>query len=283
MYTLIAENKYGQQLELTHNRAYEIVEITGIDPPDSTINTTHNADYDGSAYNSSYMNNRVITITMAINSPAEANRINLYHYFKSKFPVRLYYKNGVRDVYIDGYVQNMPISYFAQKQVAQITILCPKPHFNGGDVNIQPFSSVTPMFEFPFSIPEEGAPFSELELNLEKVIFNNGDIETGALITIRALGALTTPKIYNVDTGEHMIFDVSMESGDRIEIDTIKGEKSMVFYPASGSPVNIIGKLQQGSTWLQLAPGDNVFTVAADVNPENMEVIFSITDQYEGV
>ena len=283
MYTLIAQNKYGQQLELTHNPAYEIVEITGIDPPDSTINKTHNADFDGTIYNSSYMNSRSITITLAINSPAETNRINLYHYFKTKFPVRLFYRNGARDVYIDGYVQNMPVSYFAKKQVAQITVFCPRPQFNGVDDEVQPFSSVTPLFEFPFSLESAGAEMSGLELSPEKSIYNNGDVETGALMTIRALGTLITPKIYNVDTGEHMILDVTMGAGDRIEIDTIKGEKSIVLYPAGGGLNNIIGRLRQGSSWLQLAPGDNVFTIAADAYMENMEVVFRVTDQYEGV
>ena len=53
MFTLIAENKYGQQLELTHNSAYEVIEIDGLDPPDAIINTTRNANADGSVFNSS--------------------------------------------------------------------------------------------------------------------------------------------------------------------------------------------------------------------------------------
>ena len=283
MFTLIAQNKYGQQLELSHNSAYEIVEITGIDPPDSTINTTHNADFDGSTYNSSYMNERPVTITLAINSPAEANRVNLYHYFKSKFPVRLFYKNGARDVYIDGYVRNFNISFFDKKQIAQITVMCPQPALNGVDADIQPFSSIVPLFTFPFSIPEEGIPFSELEINLEKTIMNNGDIETGILIDIRALDDVETPKIYNVDTGEHIIINKTLVAGDRIKINTIKGQKSIYFYPYDGGEQNIIGYLAQGSAWLQLIPGDNVFTITADTNPQNLEVVFTVVNQFEGV
>ena len=106
MYTLIAENQYGQQVELTHNDAYSIKSVLGLDPPDGIINTTRNAGMDGSVYNSSYMDNRTITITLAINYPAEINRINLYKYFKIKFPVTLRYKNGSRDVWIQGFQSN---------------------------------------------------------------------------------------------------------------------------------------------------------------------------------
>ena len=84
MFTLIAENKYGEQLELTHSEAYVITNIDGIDPPEAVINSTRNAGADGSVFNSAYVDNRVITITLAINAPAELNRINLYKYFKSK-------------------------------------------------------------------------------------------------------------------------------------------------------------------------------------------------------
>ena len=104
MYELIAQNKYGEQLKMTNNPRYVITDVDGLYPPEGTINTTQVANTDGSVFNSSRINDRVITITMAINAPAEANRILLYRYFKTKYPVRLYYKNGTRDVYIDGYV-----------------------------------------------------------------------------------------------------------------------------------------------------------------------------------
>ena len=154
MYTLIAQNKYGEQLELTHNNAYVIESIDGIDPPDAVINTTRNANSDGSVFNSAYVDNRTITITLAINGPAEANRIQLYRYFKNKYPVTLYYKNSTRDVYIDGYCKSIQIEFFEKKQIAQITIICPEPYFNGATDSVVEFSSIEDLFEFPFSIEE---------------------------------------------------------------------------------------------------------------------------------
>ena len=77
MFTLKAENIYGQKIELTHNDAYVIENVIGLDPPDGVINTTRNASADGSIFNSSYVDNRTITITLAINAPAEENRIEL--------------------------------------------------------------------------------------------------------------------------------------------------------------------------------------------------------------
>lgn len=283
MYTLIAENKYGDQLELTHSDAYVITGIDGIDPPDSVINTTRNANADGSVFNSAYVDNRTITITLAINSPAEINRIALYKYFKSKNPVTLYYQNGTRDVYITGYVQSMTIAYFEQKQIAQIVVFCPEPFFLGSENEITSFSTVNPLFEFPFAIEESDAiPFSEILLNVNADIINNGDVEVGALITIHALGAVTTPKIYNEDSGEYMILNTTMSDGDTIEINTMRGQKSITLI-SDGTSSNIIGYLQEGSTWFTLVPGDNVFTIDADSGETNMNVTFEVINKYEGV
>lgn len=291
MYTLIAENKYGQQLELTHNDAYVIESIDGIDPPDAVINTTKNANADGSVFNSSYVSNRQIIITLAINGPAEDNRIQLYRYFKNKYPVRLYYKNGSRDVYIDGYVKQTQIEFFQRKQIAQITIICPQPYFNGVEDSITDFSTVESLFEFPFSVEEhveEGddydgtIEFSRILINEETNVINAGDIDTGALIELRAVGAVVNPVIYNVDTGEFFKITVTMAAGDVIRINTVRKEKS-VYIISQGVKTNLIGNLVYGSTWLQFVPGDNTILIDADTTPENMLSEICIVNRFEGV
>lgn len=282
MFTLKVRNKYDEEFEISNNPAYSIVSVDGIDPPESTINTTHNAGADGSVFNSAFINERTITITLAINYPAEVNRLNLYRYFKSKFPVRLFYKNKRRDVYIDGYVQSFQVAYFDQKQTAQIVIYCPLPMFNNVNDNIQEFSNIEPLFEFPFDIDEPGIEFSVIIPNNEKAIINKGDMDTGVIISIKAVGSVITPKIYNVDTNESMILNVSMLSGDEIIIDTRQGHKSIKMISGDAT-TNIIGTLDHASSWFVLKPGDNVFTLDADALPENMIVVFTVIDQFEGV
>ena len=416
MFTLIAQNKYGEQLELTHNSAYVIESIDGIDPPDAIINTTRNANADGSVFNSAYIDNRTITITLAINGPAEPNRIALYQYFKSKYPVRLYYQNGARNVY----VQNITIGFFEKKQIAQIVVVCPNPLFNGVNDSVTDFSHVEDLFEFPFEVspgtnlipfpyynqsktangitwtvnddgtvtadgtatartdffmaynatglfgpgdytlsgcPENGsnstyrvqmydvtnrvtyndfgegvtftiddsnlnsefrilasvfegttvndlvfkpivnvgdtaeeyepyeAPgieFSRIIVDNEESVLNGGDVDSGVIITIQAVGTVVNPAIYNLDTNESFVLNYTMAAGDEIIINTHKKQKSVVLI-SGGVTTNLIGYMENGSTWFQLVPGDNLFTVNADSMPENMEVSFTVTNQFEGV
>lgn len=428
MFTLIAENKYGQQLELTHNDNYVVTDIDGLDPPDATINTSKNANADGSVFNSSYLNDRQIIITLAVNYPAEENRINLYQYFKTKMPIKLYYQNESRDVYINGYVQNIQIAFFNKKQTVAITIQCPSPLFNDVDGDTSNLSQISDMFEFPFSITSgpagknllpypydygtrvyrgitftdngdgtitcngtatayadyplqlrtdnetpfalpdgtytvsgcpsggssstyrllvgvtnsnnawqtiaadsgsgatftyntsmgalgvviavyngatvnnvtfkpmistSGGDYEQYEYNpgiefssvgdADLTIVSDSDVETGVTMTFHALGEVSNPTIYNADTNEYFGLSISMSAGDEVVVCTKAKEKSVTLIKSDGTTSNAIGNVTEGSTWLQLIPGVNNFTLTATGNTGDMYVMFSFINQYEGV
>lgn len=283
MYTFTVENQYGQVLELTHNDAYAVKSILGLDPPDGIINTVRNAGQDGSVFNSAYMDERVITITLAINYPAEINRINLYKYFKIKYPVKIRYKNGSRNVWIIGYTQSVQIAFFDKKETAQITVRCPDPYFNDANTTMQEMSNVLALFEFPFDIEEtDPVEMSRIELGREQIISNGSDVPIGMKIRIYASGAVVNPQIYNVRTGEFLKILDTMVTGDVIEISTMKGSKSAIRY-RDGVKTSMIGYFAEGSVWLQLLPGENVMSMYADVGAENLYIDITSTDQYEGV
>lgn len=282
MFTLIAENERKEKITLTGNPAYVITEISGLDPSDAAINTVKTATADGTIFNSSTVNQKNIVITLAINSPAEDNRINLYKYFKSKRKVRLYYKNGHRDTYIDGYVEKIEVPFFEQKQTAQISIICPKPYFLSVGNTITDFSSIEDMFTFPFSISNIGIEFSKLKLGEQKSIINEGDVMSGIIIELRSSAKVINPGIYNVDTNEFFILDFEMAAGDKITINTNVNEKG-VYILRDGVESSLIGKLRKNSSWFQLSPGDNVFTYDAEDLTENLECTFTMTNKFEGV
>ena len=117
---------------------------------------------------------------------------------------------------------------------------------------------------------------------VEGSVINHGDITTGALIDIMALDTVETPKIYNLGTGEYIIINRTLYEGDEVIINTKQGEKSITLI-SGGVKSNIIGDMEQGSTWLQFVPGDNLMSTAANAFPEHMKVTFTLINQYEGV
>lgn len=282
MYKLSVKNTNGNILEITNNPLYVITSITGLSPAAAIINTAANGANDGTIFNSSRVNQRNIVITIRLIRDVEAARIALYSYFKTKQSCRLYYSNGSRDVYIDGYVESMQCDFFTQSEFMQISVICPNPFFRDVYESVSEMSLITPQFEFPFSIPAEGISFSTKNDVATADVYNGGDIVSGMNIELYANGGVTNPSVINANTLERFSLNYTMQAGDQIVIDTITGEKSvrLIRY---GRSTNIINALGQNPNWLQLAIGKNTFTYSANDGAENLSVKIKHTNLYEGV
>lgn len=282
MYTLSVKNDREDVLELTGNKNYTVYKITGLNPPQATVNSSVNSTTDGSTINSVRLGNRNIVIYMAIEGNVEANRINLYKYFPLKKTVTLYFKNDTRDVYIEGTVELIECDLFSNKQVAQISIICPQPYFKDVEELVSYFSDVSSLFEFPFSIAEEGMEISAITTSVRKSIINVGDIESGIIIDVYAIGSVVNPVVYDVLTRTHIRLLFTMEANDRIIINTNVGKKSIKLI-RNGVEINILGYMLPDSKWFTLKAGDNVFTYDADNGTSNMQITFTTSVLYGGV
>ena len=283
MFEVIVENKRGNKLNLRQNENYTITSITGLGPPNATINTVNVGGFDGEKFNSSKAEKRNIVMTLKILGDIETNRIALYKIFKTKEWVKFHYKNGLRDVYIEGYIESAPIELFTQNQEMQISIICPSPYFNNAEEIIEDMNLIISMFYFPFAIGDEGQTISKYEEILEKTIINEGDVEEGIVIEFRAIGGeVVNPKIFNRNTTEFFGLNITMQEGDLISITTVKGSKTVTLL-RNGENINIFNNIMKNITWLQLEPGDNVFTYEAETGAEFLNVLFRHIDLFEGV
>lgn len=283
MYTLTVKNNRGDKLELTKSLDYTVYRVEGLTPPQATVNSSVNVTNDGSNINSVRLERRNIVIYMTINGDIEANRIKLYKYFPTKKTVTLYFKNDTRDVYIEGTVELIECDLFNKKQVAQISLICPKPYFKAVDDIVTYFSDVNPMFEFPFSIPEAGIEFSAIMTGeVRKSIINTGDTETGLIISLFAIGEVVNPVIHNVLTRGQIRLNMTLKESDTVVINTNIGEKSITLI-RDGISSNALGYMERNSNWFTLEAGDNVFTYGADSGQGNLQITFSTTPLYGGV
>ena len=278
---LIVENERGERIQLTQSPNYDVLSIEGLDPPSANVNIAENANFDGGTKKNSRLNVRNIVITIAIHQPIEQNRIALYRYLKSKRECTLYFSNGTRKVFTKGTVESFEVPQWTNKERAQISILCPNPYLIDTEQSQTSFSVVEPLFEFPFSIPAAGQEISRLVFNKEETIIA-GDIETGMDIRIVAVGSAMNPVIYNTETLESLKVNISLVRGDVLRINTNRGQKSITL-TRNGITTNVINDLVPGSTWLQLAPGENTLLYSADMTAENLIVNIEYSTLYEGV
>lgn len=282
MFDLKVQNDKGEVLNLSNSEKYTVYKITGLNPPKATINSSVNTTTDGSSINSVRLENRNIVIYTTINGEVETNRINLYKYFPPKKTVTLYFSNGTRDVYIEGTVELIECDLFTNRQIAQISLICPKPYFKAVDYLVTSFSDISSLFEFPFSIAKVGTEFSSITNNIRKSIINTGDIETGAVIQLFAIGTVVNPVLYRAGDNKRMALNFTMQASDTIIINTNVGEKSITLI-RNGVSSNALGYMTPDSDWFVLEAGDNVYTYDADSGNGNLQITFTTSLLYGGV
>ena len=282
MYELKVKNDKGEVLNLSTSSNYNVYKITGLQPPSVVINSSVNATTDGSTVNSLRAGTRNIVLYMTLEGEVENSRINLYRYFPLKKRITLYFKNGSRDVCIEGYVEVIECDLFTSKQVAQISLLCPQPYFKAVDELITHFNEVTSLFEFPFSMPAEGVAISCITANVRKSIINTGDIPSGLIIELYAVGDVINPVVYDTFKRTNFRLRFTMKKGDRIVINTNTGSKTVTL-TRDGVTSNIMGYMTPDSTWLTLESGDNVFTYDSEGDNSNLQLSFTASVLYGGV
>lgn len=282
MFTLKVENGRGEVLNLSSSKKYKVYRIEGLNPPVATINSAVNVTTDGSTVNSTKVENRNIVIYMTIEPDIELNRINLYKYFPVKQKIKLHYTNGTRKVYIEGYVELIECDLFAQRQVAQISIICPQPYFSGAEYLVTTFSDVSSFLHFPFAISESGIEFSAITTNVRKSIINYGDADSGIVIELYARGTVVNPVIYDVESKTFFKLNFTMQSSDTIVINTNVGEKSVTLI-RNGVSTNAMGYMTPDSSWFRLEAGDNIFTYDCDSGNSSLQITFKTKVLYSGV
>lgn len=293
MFTLTAETKQGDSITLTDVESdYQVLNIDGLNPPNAVINSNSVAGMDGSKFASSKLEERNIVLTIGINGNVEENRLRLYRYFKTKQYCKIYYANGSKSVYAEGYVETIECALFEINQQMQISIVCQDPYLKDIEEVIYDISQVVGTFEFPFAFGAEGVlnptttdeaiEFSVIIKNRVVDVCNAGETETGVIIEMTASGTVVNPTIYCVDTNEKFALNLTLYASDILTINTIAGEKSVTLNH-EGDVTNCLKYVERGSSWLKVERGDNLFTYSADEGDDLIQILFKFRTKYEAV
>lgn len=258
MIQITATNEYNQQINLTGNAAIKLTRVTGLTPPKANVNTSALATKDGSIYNSSRVQNRNIVLTIYPAQSIEQTRVNLYQYFKTKHPIKLNIQTATRRVWIEGYIESMEGDLFDKAEKIQISIICPDPYFKSETATVVDFDSAS------------------------ETITNTSDDETGVVVEITATGAAQGITITNETTGKSFSSTQQLVEGDKMILNTKRGEKSLTLV-SGGTTTNIINTMEQGSDWFPLIPGANTISYEAEQGGANLSVRLTLQPIFEGV
>lgn len=157
---------------------------------------------------------------------------------------------------------------------------CADPMFTTKDRQSALVASVIPKFKFPLVIPQDtGILMGLREPSLLATLNNEGDIDTGMVITFSCTSTVTNPSLLNVDTREFIKINKVLSPGEQIVVSTGSGEK-YIKGTVSGEEYNYFKYMDFDSTWLQLHLGTNTLKYDADENVDGLEVLISFFPKY---
>lgn len=267
----------GNIINLFDNPYYGITNIDGFTVADVEVASSTTASIDGDVINNLRVTPRTVVLDLKVknNVNVETAKRWLLQTVKPKLPGRIRMTQDGRETELSGIVENIEMPRFTNGVICQVSLHCSVPYWQDVNYVLVEISRLIDLHYFPkdqggLAFPSGGIPLGSYNLNNTQTYYNDGDAETGMLITIIALGDVVNPIIYDV-TGAYIGVIDTITEGDVIEINTNRGEK---YVRKNGE--NIFSKIKSGSSFLQLAIGDNQLTVNADSGTQN-NMYFMIT------
>ena len=263
----------GNVLHLVGNQYFDLIDIDGQTLVNANLSSNVIGGIDGDSVNNAQAQPRSIVLDLHIKSGVNVEEAKRYilQYIKPKLKASLEWTQRNRTVIISGIVETIEMPRWNNSVTMQVTLHCSQPFWEDVDYVVQTISEAINHHYFTYYasdmlfFTEDGIVFGEFDTTRTKTFNNDGDVAVGIEITISALATVTNPIIYNQDGKFFGIGygsdakQLVLESGDTVKISTIKGKKSVTL-----NGINLLDKVKPNSTWLQLEPGENSFSINAD-------------------
>ena len=260
----------GNIIDLFNNDWFVVTNIDGLTKATENIASSTTPGMDGDRVNSTQTQPRGIVLDLQIkheNIVEEAKRYIL-RTIKPKQRGTLQLTQGDRVIEIEGIVENIDMPRFSDSVMMQVSLYCSEPYWHDAENVLVEISRIIDLHYFTdyeddmLYFPADGIALGEYDVSMTRTYTNDGDVDCGMIIHIIALGDVTNPTISNAD-GSFVGVNDTMVAGDEIIINTNRGNKTI-----TKNGVNILSKIKRGSTFLQLAVGDNQFTINSNEGTE---------------
>lgn len=288
---LIYTNENGESLVFSPLSTFHCNianDCTGISDISNTLYTSNSMGQHGDTLISQRIEPREIQLVGYINSRDKDITLQLRRKMQKILNPELnatlmyVYKDFVR--VIDCKIDNAPVftrSKIFQKYVIQL--VCPNPFWREEVEQKEDIASWIAALEFELEIPEdEGIEFGYREPSVIVNVYNEGDVKAGMRIEFRATNTLSNPVLLNMDTGEYIQVNATMQAGDIVTITTDYGNKGVTL-TRDGTTEDYFRYIDVDSTFMQLDIGDNVFRYDAAAGSDALEVTIYHNNNYLGV
>lgn len=286
-------NKSGGSITFCVGSVYHVnvsKDVTGLSDLEDTIYSTSSNGQDGDTYVGVRIEPRNIVIKGKIRDDTKANQMmyrrSAAKILNPKIAGTLYYTVGTYERKIGAIVDGAPkFTHPDQSQEFEVDFKCLSPFWEEEKEKKEDIATWIGDWEFPCEIVRDDPQsmiFGHHEESVIVDVFNGGDITTGMRVVFRAIGALSNPLLFNVNTREFMQVNIDLAAGDVLTIDTNYGSKTVTLMH-NGAESNVYRYIDVDSTFMQLDVGDNIFRYDAATGFDNLECTIYFSQKYLGV
>lgn len=283
MFELRLENGNGNIVNINDNVNYIVTHISGLNPPSASLFMAKSPNRKGAKHNGSTLNERQVVITIKVLGDIEANRNALYPWIDTEQYCKIRYRNGLKNVYCEGFVEDCPVDVFTDNEIINLAIVCGNPYWHDLNEIAVDVAGVVNQFTFPFAIDSAGIPFSTLQETITANIFNVG-AETGMKITVRCNADIENLTIYDAaDTSRRFTLKTRLLKDWVLVIDSENSPKTCKVFMPDGSIENFLKYVDNNPTWFTLRKGNNQIGFTADNGKDDADISIGFTNKYLGV
>lgn len=278
MYEIVYTNSEGDEINFSSRPPFVIRKKTGFGSVENAITTEKQYGLDGEILVSERLEARDLSIagTVLGESPQDAaeQRHELIRVLNPKTPGKLTFRQYNREYEIDVLISKAPEMDDPVKNLTEeftCSFLALDPYW----MDISYYSSLIPLAQakkshfWPLSITKDYS-FAELKSGEIKPVPNDGDVSVGATFLFTLSAEVANPEVYSVLTQEYFRFKGTYPAGTRFRVVTVRGKKEAVMTSPDGEETNAMPLRDPGSTFLQLAKGQNYFQAKATSNIGNL-------------
>ena len=269
-------NENGGTLVFEYANGYLINKPSGIDTVSVNLSQTQGINQVGGTVESKTVQPRPVTISgILVGADQSARKEALMSVVRPDLGGKLYADDYYLNVHVTATPTIEPKEKFAH---FQFSINAPYPYWQKDNAISQALAGVQKMFKFPWNI-SRAYQFGQFMETQFMNIYNGGQLPVPFTATFFAKDEVVNPKIISVTTGEEMILNKTLVSGERVVVE-ITHDRTYVTSSADG---NIRGALDLDSSLFRLGVGDNVLKPDADSGANQMEVQINFATEIVGV
>jgi hypothetical protein len=287
MQRIIFTNARGQSVELKSSAPFLLQSIDGLGDVDADIQTQKGPFQDGSTYIDSVLQERTISLQIAILATNKPTLLQQRQFLASIFnpklgPGTLRYENGETVREIEAVPDGVPAFPSGRDnrgpifQKSIVNLLCPEPFWLDEFSTSEKMSYILGGLSFPLRL---GTSFAQK--GFKKILQNQGDVATP--VTIEFYGPATNPVVWNRTTGEFIRVSRTLVETDKLVITTDFGKKSVTIENADGLKTNVFNWIDLESTFWQLVPGENIIEFGSDSDSTKSRIVISYKNRYLSV